>query len=115
MSYPLSSSTYSCRSDYHANRPLQAAYYAVSRYDYDEMHAAFDYFKQRYPHDEIRAALWNVTEAVRKPFLDMQRVDIQRVTDADVVAGFGFAQAAIRAFKPLTYVPFILMQIHTQD
>ncbi|KAJ3557918.1 hypothetical protein NM688_g1212 [Phlebia brevispora] len=79
----------------------EAAYYAVSKYDYDEMHNAFEYFKRVYPNDEIRAALWNVTEAVRKPFLDLKKEDMQKMVDADVVAGFGFAQEAIKAFKQL--------------
>ena len=43
--------------------------------------------------------MWNVTEAVRKPFLEMKKEDIQRMSDADVVAGFGFAQEAIKVFK----------------
>ena len=82
---------------------MQSSFYAVAKYDYDEMANAFEYFKKQYPTDEIRAALWNVTEAVRKPFLEMQRKDIQDMSDADVVAGFGFAQEAIRAFLPLKY------------
>ena len=68
------------------------------------MHDAFEYFKKQYPNDEIRAALWNVTEAVRKPFLEMVKNDIQKMSDADVVCGFGFAQEAIKAFKPLRLV-----------
>ena len=43
--------------------------------------------------------MWNVTEAVRKPFLEMKKEDIQRMSDADVVTGFGFAQEAIKVFK----------------
>lgn len=68
------------------------------------MSTAFEYFKAQFPNDEIRAALWNVTEATRKPFLEMTKNDIQKMSDADLVAGFGFAQEAIKAFKPLSYV-----------
>ena len=75
----------------------------MTKYDYDELHNAFEYFKKVYPNDEIRAALWNVTEAVRKPFLDLKKEDMQKMVDADVVAGFGFAQEAIKAFKQLEY------------
>ena len=71
------------------------------------MQNAFEYFKKQYPNDEIRAALWNVTEAVRKPFLEMKRKDIQDMSDADVVAGFGFAQEAIKAFLPNKYGIFL--------
>lgn len=70
-------------------------------YDYDQMHGAFEYFKQQFAQDEIRAALWNVTEGVRKPFLEMTRKDIQSMSDADVVAGFSFAQQVIKIFKTL--------------
>ena len=80
----------------------QAAYYAVPKYDYDEMQKAFGYFKQQFPNDEIRAALWNVTEAVRKPFLEMKREDIQKMSDSDIITGFAFAQEAIKTFKALT-------------
>lgn len=79
----------------------------MAKYDYDEMHDAFEYFKTLYPKDEIRAALWNVTEAVRKPFLEMKRKDIQDMSDADVVAGFGFSQEAIKAFLPLKYISLL--------
>jgi len=54
----------------------QAIYYTVPQYDYDEIHKAWEYFRTQLPKDEIRAALWNVTEAVRQPFLDMKREDI---------------------------------------
>lgn len=80
----------------------QAASYTVSKYDFDEIHDAFEHFKKAFPDDEIRAALWNVTEAVRKPFLEMSKEEIQRMSDSDVVAGFSFAQEAIKAFKELS-------------
>ncbi|KAI0344835.1 NAD(P)-binding protein [Trametopsis cervina] len=76
-----------------------AIYYAVPEYTYEEMEKAFAYFQEQLPNDEIRAALWNVTEAVRKPFLEMKKEEIQKMTDADLVAGFGFAQQAVRIFK----------------
>lgn len=67
------------------------------------MKPAFEFFKKEFPNDEIRGALWNVTQATRKPFLEMKREDIQRMSDADVVGGFAFSQEAIQAFKELTY------------
>lgn len=67
---------------------------------------AFDYFKEQFPNDEIRAALWNVTEAVRKPFLEMKREEFERMVNADIVAGYGFSQAAIRTFLELQYERF---------
>jgi hypothetical protein len=79
----------------------QVAYYAVSSYDFDKMHKAFDFFKEQFPHDEVRAALWNVTEAVRKPFLEMQREEFELMTSSDIVAGYGFSQAAIKSFLEL--------------
>lgn len=78
--------------------PAQAAYFVVSKYDFDEMEKAWAFFRGAFAADEIRAALWNVTEGTRKPFLEMRRDDIQRVSDADVVAGFAFAQEAVRTF-----------------
>lgn len=62
------------------------------------MEKAWTFFKQEFSNDEIRAALWNVTQGVRKPFLEMTRDDIQKMSDADVVTGFAFAQEAIRTF-----------------
>jgi hypothetical protein len=81
----------------------------VAEYSYDEIVKAFAYFKERLPQDEIRAALWNVTEAVRKPFLDMKKEDIKKIADADLVAGFGFAQEVIKVFKTNEYVPQFLI------
>ena len=83
---------------------MQSSFYAVAKYDYDEMANAFEYFKRQYPKDEIRAALWNVTEAIRKPFLEMTREEFQRMADSDIVAAYGFSQAALRAFLELQYV-----------
>ncbi|GJE94715.1 NAD(P)-binding protein [Phanerochaete sordida] len=77
----------------------EAAYFAVKAYDFDELVAAVAYLKGVFAQDEIRAALWNVTEGTRKPFLEMTRKDIQTMSDADVVAGFAFAQEVIRIFK----------------
>jgi len=77
----------------------EAEYYTVPVYDYDQMHGAVEYFKQKFAQDEIRAALWNVTQGVRKPFLEMTRADIQTMSDADVVGGFAFAQEIIKIFK----------------
>ena len=71
----------------------------MKAYEFDELVAAVAYFKDVFAQDEIRAALWNVTEGTRKPFLEMTRKDIQTMTDADVVAGFAFAQEVIRIFK----------------
>ena len=75
----------------------------MPKYDFDEMHKAFDYFKAQFPKDEIRAALWNVTEAIRKPFLEMKREEFQVMVDADIMAGYGFSQAAIKTFLELEY------------
>jgi NAD(P)-dependent dehydrogenase (short-subunit alcohol dehydrogenase family) len=81
----------------------------VAEYSYDEIVKAFAHFKEQLPQDEIRAALWNVTEAVRKPFLDMKKEDIKKIADADLVAGFGFAQEVIKVFKANEYVPQFLI------
>lgn len=72
--------------------------FAVSTYNFDEMEKAWAFFRQEFANDEIRAALWNVTQGTRKPFLEMKREDIQKMSDADVVTGFSFAQEAIRTF-----------------
>lgn len=83
---------------------MKALFYAVPEYTYESIVSAFAFFKEQLPNDEIRAALWNVTEAVRKPFLEMEKADIQKVSDADLVAGFAFAQEAIKAFNQNEYV-----------
>ncbi|KAF7796944.1 hypothetical protein EIP86_008130 [Pleurotus ostreatoroseus] len=83
-------------------RLQQATYFAVTKYDYGEIHDAFEYFRKMYPNDEIRAALWNATQPARGPFLEMVKEDIQKMVDADIVGGFGFAQATIKAFKALS-------------
>lgn len=83
---------------------MKALFYAVPEYTYESIVSAFAFFKEQLPSDEIRAALWNVTEAVRKPFLEMKQADIQKMSDADLVAGFAFAQEAIKVFKQNEYV-----------
>ncbi len=45
---------------------------------------------------------------MRKPFLEMKKADIQKMSDADLVAGFAFAQEAIKVFKQNEYVLLVL-------
>ena len=70
----------------------------MAQYDYDAMGRAWAFFRGAFAGAEPRAALWNVTEGTRRPFLAMARADVQAVADADVGAGFAFAQEAVRAF-----------------
>jgi hypothetical protein len=65
------------------------------------MHKAFEHFKGHFPNDEVRAALWNVTQGIRKPFLEMKRKDFQLMTDSNILASYGFAQAAVKSFLEL--------------
>jgi hypothetical protein len=39
----------------------------------------------------------------------MKKEDIKKIADADLVAGFGFAQEVIKVFKANEYVPQFLI------
>ena len=44
-------------------------------------------------------AIWNAGESAFKPFLETTEEDIRMLLDANALAAFGFARAAILAFK----------------
>jgi len=75
-----------------------AAAFPVADYSWTAITEAFSAIKKRFSGSHIRVALFNVAQGHRGPFLELKEEDIQASLQINVVAGFAFAQEAIKAF-----------------
>ncbi|KAF9475043.1 NAD(P)-binding protein [Pholiota conissans] len=78
-----------------------AASFAVPSYSHDDLTAAWTAIHAKFPKPEyiIRAAVFNVSHGVWKPFLDVTPQDVQDCLQTSVAAAFSFSRGAILAFK----------------
>jgi len=79
----------------------EAAAFPVAKYDYKEIHEAFDAIKKHWPNEELRVAVWNAGHGTWKPFLDITEEDWKESVQVNIVAAAAFAREAILAFKEL--------------
>jgi len=78
-----------------------AAPFPIAKYDYPEIHGAFDAIKKHWPNDEIRVTVYNAAHGTWKPFLDVTEEDIKESVQVNIVAAFAFAKESILTFKEL--------------
>ncbi|EJT99175.1 NADP-binding protein [Dacryopinax primogenitus] len=78
-----------------------AAAFPIVKYDYKEIHDAFDAIKKHWPDEELRVAVWNAGYGVWKPFLEVTEEEVKESVQINIVAAAAFAQEAILAFQKL--------------
>jgi len=78
-----------------------AAAFPVAKYDYKEIHDAFEAIKKHWPNDELRVAVWNAGYGVWKPFLEVTEDEWKESVQTNIVAAAAFAREALLAFQKL--------------
>ncbi|KAF8196957.1 hypothetical protein BJ912DRAFT_1039899 [Pholiota molesta] len=75
--------------------------FAVPSYSHDDITAAWGAIHAAFPAPAyaVRAAVFNVSHGVWKPFLDVTPQDVQECLQTSVAAAFAFARGAVLAFK----------------
>ncbi|KAK7434526.1 hypothetical protein VKT23_020134 [Stygiomarasmius scandens] len=79
----------------------EVASFAIPSYAHADIASAFGQIHSRFPSNShsIRAALYNTSHGVWKPFLDVTPEDVQSVTQANIEGSFAFSHHVIKAFK----------------
>ncbi|KAJ4490819.1 hypothetical protein J3R30DRAFT_139811 [Lentinula aciculospora] len=79
----------------------EATAFPVSSYSASSISAIFQSIHTRYPSPDytIRAALYNASHSIRKPFLETSLADFRAAQETIVEGSFTFSQEVIRAFK----------------
>ncbi|KZO98699.1 NAD-P-binding protein [Calocera viscosa TUFC12733] len=78
-----------------------AAAFPIVKYDYSDIHDAFDAIKKHWPGEELRVAVFNAGYGVWKPFLEVTEEEWKESVQTNIVAAAAFAREAILAFKQL--------------
>ncbi|KAJ3712553.1 hypothetical protein DFJ43DRAFT_1044140 [Lentinula guzmanii] len=78
-----------------------ATAFPVPSYSAPSISSVFQSIHTRYPspHYAIRAALYNASHSIRKPFLDLTLADFHAAQETIVEGAFAFSQEIIRVFK----------------
>ncbi|KAF5376759.1 hypothetical protein D9757_009478 [Collybiopsis confluens] len=80
---------------------VEATAFPVTSYEHVSLRSAFQAIRNRYPAQQysLRAALYNASHWVRKPFLEITPEDIQAITETSINGGFAFAKEVISEYK----------------
>jgi len=78
-----------------------AAAFPIAKYDYADIHSAFDAIKKHWPGEELRVAVYNAGYGVWKPFLEVTEDEWKESAQTNIVAAAAFAREAILAFQQL--------------
>lgn len=79
---------------------MQVSSFIISSYDYASVQSVFKSIRTRYPSPQysIRAALYNPSDRVRKPFLEITPEDVQTVVRVNFEGAFAFSHEIISDF-----------------
>jgi len=78
-----------------------AAPFAIPSYQPSDIQSAFRSIKTQWPSSPLRVALWNTSQGIWKPFLEITPEEVQESVNINIVAAFAFAREVITAFKEL--------------
>ncbi|KZT51198.1 short-chain dehydrogenase/reductase SDR [Calocera cornea HHB12733] len=81
-----------------------AAAFPIVKYDYADIHEAFDAIKKHWPGEELRVAVFNAGYGVWKPFLEVTEAEWKESVQTNIVGAAAFAREAILAFQQLECV-----------
>ncbi|KAF9067152.1 NAD(P)-binding protein [Rhodocollybia butyracea] len=79
---------------------VAVASFIISSYEYASIQSTFKSIRARYPLSQysIRAALYNCSDRVRKPFLEITPEDIKTITRVNFEGAFAFVHEIISDF-----------------
>jgi len=80
---------------------VEVSSFIISSYDYASVQAVFQSIRTRYPSPQysIRAALYNPSDRMRKPFLEITPEDVQTIVRVNFEGAFAFSHEIISDFK----------------
>lgn len=80
---------------------MKAEAFPISSYSAGDVSSAFKSIRSKFPAPEyaVRAALYNASQGLWKPFLQITAEDVSAITQTNIEGSFAFSREAIQLFK----------------